>query len=434
MTDIIEIRDKEERKLQKVKVNLMRNKIFARMSGLMMVGTTTIIDDDKVWARTDGFDEQYGRKFIASFSEREIAFVVIHEAGHKMLRDIQTWAKLWKKNGQLTNQACDYVLNLIVSDMDPTEQFIAFPRDPATGERMGLYDERFRDMHVKQVYDILEQEQEKQKQGQNGKPQPGQGQGQSQQGQGKPQQGQGPTDDGGFDEHDWEAGQERTEAEEAEVEKEVDRAIRQGKMLHEKLNGKGNGNVDRLFDKLVTPKINWKRELQEFVTTYCTDKDQASYRKLNRRFVGLDIYLPIMIGESVGSVTIAVDMSGSIYREIPTFMTEMVSLMKMTKPEKVDVLYWDSHVASHETYKQHDLDTLLANTKPKGGGGTSPSCVSTYMNKHKMKPECIIVLTDGEVGSDWGNNWPAPVLWVVVNPYRQITATNGKTIYIPEFD
>jgi hypothetical protein len=56
------------------------------------------------------------------------------------------------------------------------------------------------------------------------------------------------------------------------------------------------------------------------------------------------------------------------------------------------------------------------------------------MNKHKMKPECIIVLTDGEVGSDWGNNWPAPVLWVVVNPYRQITATNGKTIYIPEFD
>ena len=433
MTEIVEIRDKEERKLQKVKVNLMRNKIFARMSGLMMVGTTKIVDRDDVFGRTDGFNEEYGRKFVASYSEREVAFVVIHEAGHKMLRDIQTWAKLWKKNAKITNQACDYVLNLIIHDMDPTEQFIAFPRDPKTGERMGLFDERFRGMHVKQVYDILEQEQQ-QNGGNGGGKGGGQGQPQQGQGQGKPQQGQGPAEGGGFDEHDWEAGQERTEAEEAEVEKEIDRAVRQGKMLHEKLNGKGNGSVDRLFDKLVKPKINWKRELQEFVTTYCTDKDQASYRKLNRRFVGIDIYLPIMIGEAVGSVTIAVDMSGSISREIPTFMTEMSSLMKMAKPEKVDVLYWDSHVASHETYAQHELDNLLSNTKPKGGGGTSPSCVSTYMNKHKMKPECIIVLTDGEVGSDWGNNWPAPVLWVVVNPYRQIIAPAGKTIYIPEFD
>lgn len=433
----VSIRDKEERKLQKVKVNLMRNKIFARMSGLMMVGTTKIVEGT-VFGRTDGFNEEYGRPFIAKHSEREVGYVVVHESGHKMLRDIQTWAKLWKKNHKLTNQATDYVLNLIVSDMDPTEQFIAFPRDPVTGERLGLYDERFRGMHVKQVYDILEQEEkEKQKLPQpkqdEGQPRQGQGQGQ---GNGSPQQSkrQGPADGGGFDEHDWEAGQERTEAEEAEVEKEVDRAIRQGKMLHEKLNGKGNGSVDRLFDKLVTPKINWKRETQEFVTAYCIDKEEATYRKLNRRFVGLDIYLPIMIGETLNSVVMATDMSGSIHKEIPTFMTEMVSLMKMVKPEKVDVLYWDSQVTAHETYTQNTLDNLLSETKPKGGGGTQPSCVSNYMAKHKMKPDCIIVLTDGEVGSDWGNNWPAPVLWVVVNPYRQITAPVGKTIYIPEFD
>lgn len=437
MTETITIRDKEERKLQKVKVNLMRNKIFARMSGLMMVGTTKIIDKD-IFARTDGFNEEYGRPFIAKHSEREVGYVVVHESGHKMLRDIQTWAKLWKKDPSLTNQACDYVLNLIVSDMDPTEEFIAFPRDPDTGERMGLYDERFRGMHVKQVYDILEQEQKQKEQEKGpGRPQKGGDQGQGQgQGNGSPQKSkrQGPAEDGGFDDHDWEAGQERTEAQEAEVEKEVDRAIRQGKMLHEKLNGKGNGSVDRLFDQLVKPKINWKREMQEFVTTYCVDKEEASYRKLNRRFVGIDIYLPVMIGETLSSVVIATDMSGSIYKEIPTFLTEMVSLLSMVKPEKVDVLYWDSNVTAHETYTQATLGTLLTNTKPKGGGGTQPSCVSNYMATHKMKPDCIIVLTDGEVGSDWGNNWPAPVLWVVVNPYREITAPTGKTIYIPEFD
>ena len=192
--------------------------------------------------------------------------------------------------------------------------------------------------------------------------------------------------------------------------------------------------MDRLFNELLTPKINWRELLREFVSAYCAAKDEASYRRLNRRFVGLDIYLPVMVGETVPSVTLAVDMSGSISRELPRFFTEMISLLSMVKPETVDLLYWDSHVAAHETYTQDTLDTMQANTKPKGGGGTTPSCVSTYMRKHNMKPDCIIVLTDGEVGSDWGKDWPAPVLWLVVNTYSNPVAPNGKTINIKELD
>jgi hypothetical protein len=64
-----------------------------------------------------------------------------------------------------------------------------------------------------------------------------------------------------------------------------------------------------------------------------------------------------------------------------------------------------------------------------GGGGTSPSCVSQYLKDKGIKPECVIMLTDGYVGSDWGTDWEVPVLWVVVGGNNTV-APNGKTIHI----
>jgi hypothetical protein len=39
------------------------------------------------------------------------------------------------------------------------------------------------------------------------------------------------------------------------------------------------------------------------------------------------------------------------------------------------------------------------------------------------------MLTDGYVGSDWGNEWTAPLLWVIVGGNDDV-APNGKTIHI----
>ena len=57
--------DKEERKLKKVKINIMRDPNFALWSGIMMVGKT-YIDDSVATACTNGRDERYGRKFGTS--------------------------------------------------------------------------------------------------------------------------------------------------------------------------------------------------------------------------------------------------------------------------------------------------------------------------------------------------------------------------------
>jgi predicted metal-dependent peptidase len=156
----------------------------------------------------------------------------------------------------------------------------------------------------------------------------------------------------------------------------------------------------------------------------------STWRKVNRRFVSSGMYLPGCISEAIGRVLVGVDTSGSIGgRELQEFMSEVVGVAKQVNPEVLDLVYWDTRVAAHEKYGVHELDGLETKTKPAGGGGTSPSCITAYMNAQNIKPECAIILTDGHVGSDWGGAWPCPVLFVICGGSRVI-APVGKTIHI----
>jgi hypothetical protein len=65
---------------------------------------------------------------------------------------------LYKDNAQLANMACDYVINLMITD-ENRDLFAVMPKD-AEGNAIGLLDEKFRNMDTAQVYKILKQEQE----------------------------------------------------------------------------------------------------------------------------------------------------------------------------------------------------------------------------------------------------------------------------------
>lgn len=406
-----EIRDKEERKLKKVKISLMRRREFARWSALMMVGKTEISDAIPT-AYTNGRDEVYGRAFVKDLSEKELAFVILHENLHKAFRHLTTWTRLWKEDARLANMSCDYVINLMLVDMDPGGHAIMFPQKE--GKHYGLLDRRFASMHTKQVFDILKQEQEQEGGGAGG--------------------GGGEGDGEGFDEHGWAEAGELTEDEKRQLEKEIDRALRQGEMTHAKLNGKGDGNQNRELGELLEPQVDWCEVLREFVKSICMSKDASSWRRVNRRYISQGIYMPSLIGERVGRLAVGVDMSGSTWsgNTIGTFFSEIKAIVEEVKPEAIDLIYWDSHVAGHEEYDANTIDSLMVTTKPKGGGGTSPRCMQDYLRDNNIKPECIIMLTDGEIG-DWGDDWGAPILWVIANKYRNgITAPNGTTIAIKD--
>jgi predicted metal-dependent peptidase len=341
---------------------------------------------------------------VKKLRDPELAFVVAHENAHKMYRHLTTWRKLNDENFHLANRACDYVINLMLKDLDPSETVIAMPRytdGPLKGRPMGFVDERFRGMNAKQVFDILKEEDD----------------------------GEGNGDGDGFDIHDWEGAKDMTEEEKKVLAREVDQAIRQG-LISAKKAGTGTGGMDRELEGLMEPKVDWREVLREFVKSTCSAKDKSSWRRVNRRFLSTGVYMPTLIGEKVGHLVIGVDTSGSVgAEELAEFLSEVQGIAEEVSPEIVDLLYWDGAVAAHETYTGATVSSIVQSTKPAGGGGTSPSCVSTYLKDKSIVPECIIMLTDGYVGNDWGNEWTAPVLWVIVGGNDEV-APNGKTIHV----
>lgn len=390
--------DKEERRLKKVKISLMRNPKFALWSGILMVGRTTISETFPT-ACTDGRNEIYGREFVKGLDDKELAFVVLHENLHKALRHLFIWKKLDAINRQLTNASCDYVINLMIHKMDPQEIYVAMPRKD--GKIFGLFDKRFDGMNTKQVFDLLMQE------------------------------GEGGAGGEGFDEHDWDGAKDLSEEDKKVLEREIDQALRQGQITHQKINGNGAGGLDRELSDLLTPKVDWREVMREFVKSICAGKDASSWRRVNRRFLSGDIYMPTLVGERVGRIAIGVDTSGSIGGpELDRFLSEVKSIAEDVKPSFVDLIYWDSEVAAHEEYDESSVPNIVSSTKPKGGGGTDPVAMQNYLKKKNIKPECIVMLTDGHVG-EWGNEWEAPVLWTICGG-NKVTAPVGKTIHIED--
>lgn len=384
-----------EQRLSKAVVDIMGNEKYVALAGILMIGDRTV-EDDVPTACTNGRDEMYGREFVSKLSDPELRFVILHENYHKLYRHLTTWKHLYEQDPHLANMSCDYVINQKIVD-DNKDTFATMPD-------MGLLDEQFRGMDSAQVFNILKQEQE-----QGG----GQGRGQGE----------------CLDDHDWEGAQELSDAEQRDLARDIDEAIRQGALIAGKL---GTG-VDRSITDLLKPQVDWREVMREFISTTCSGNDYSTWKRPNRRFVSAGIYMPSGISESVEGVVVAGDMSGSIgQREQSVILTEAKQMFDTVHPNWVRMLYWDTSVRSDEKYEQHELDDFIRSTKPKGGGGTDVECVPKYMTDNNIKAQAAIIITDGYLGRSWGS-WNCPVLWVIIDNERAKPPT-GVVVHVKSGD
>ena len=403
-----------EQRIERTHVTLMRHKDFCLFSGMFMIGKVQVLDEP-ITARTNGRDVDYGREFVDMLDDKMLAFLVVHEAMHKAYRHLTTWKVLAKENKQLTNVAADYVINLQIRDMDPDGHVVTMPRD-ADGNVLGLIDEQYRGMDTKQVYDALKQNQGggngKGPNGPTGEKGEGGGQGQGDESSVCPGKGQ-PQDS--LDEHDWDGAAELSDEEKDRLEKEVDHGLREGAILA----GKMKGNIPRGIEEVLHPRVDWREALRDFVKVNTKGGEITTWRRPNRRFLGVDIIMPSLQGQKAETIVIGTDTSGSINGPIQgQFLGEMANICEEVSPERVEILYWDSHVASHETYVGSEVAMMINSTKPRGGGGTDPDCVAKYIMNKKIEPQCVIMLTDGYFYGHDVRVWQemgVPVFWCVVN-------------------
>ena len=381
--------------IERAHVELMNHKDTMEYAGVIMVGKYKVSEDVPT-AMTNGVDCIYGDEFIRKLSESDRRGLIMHENLHKTFQHTFLWKHLYEQNAKIANQACDYVINIIIKDLDKKSGgFVTLPQG-------GLYDERFRGMSSQEVFDILMDEREEGGSGGDGGE-------------------DGDEEGAGLDGHDW---SDLPKDKQDEIKKEIDQAIRQGALMA----GKLGGNLSRELGELLQPKVNWYEQLRDFVTSFADGKDISTWQRVNRRWLQHDVYMPSTLSETIRRIVIGVDASGSIGgEELNKFLSEVQSICATVKPDIVDLIYWDTEVAKHEIYDREKQDKLVQSTKPAGGGGTDPSCVPAYIEANKLDPECVIMLTDGYV-STWGT-WKHPLVWCIVGGNKAVP-TVGASIYV----
>ena len=431
--------NKQEVRLKKAHIALMKHPETALYSGVMLMGKSEV-SDDMFTAYTDGVNKRYSKPFLETIDcEPKLRGLVLHENLHVALKQIPRGKDMFKEDSKIANMAADFVVNDIIFNIKGTisggnEAIVALPEG-------ALYDPFFHNWNMREVYNYIRKE----------NPQRGKGKGSSsgspsdddEQGDGNDEsQNKSPSGGGkqdnkikangkeydmggdGFDEHDWESFKDITPEELKELSDGIDKALREGGMLAGRMGAK----MPRAIGELLEPKIDWRDALRDFVSSAMKGKDEFTWRKMNKRQMANDIYMPSMENETIGEVIVAIDTSGSIGgAELTEFASELASICDLVQPETVRVLWWDTMVHGEQVFKPESFNNIASLLKPLGGGGTHVGSVATYINEKKLNAECVIVFTDGYVEHDIEWNIVPPTLWMITQN-RALEVPCGKKV------
>ena len=233
------MKDKQEQRIKRGHMTLMKNRATALYSGVMLMGTSEVLDNVPT-AYTDGVNKRYGRKFLEGITEEsKVRGLILHENLHVALKHVVFGKKMFEENAKLANIAADFVVNDIIYDIIATvnnnsEKLVELP-DGA------FYDPMFHDWSMREVFNYLKKNC-KGKKGKDGN-KDGSGGKDGQEGGGgsvPPEDGEvevnGKTyDTNDSDEHDFSGG---GQGDAETIEKDIERALREGGMLAGRMGAK----------------------------------------------------------------------------------------------------------------------------------------------------------------------------------------------------
>lgn len=388
-----------EERMKKNHIALMRHPETALYSGVIMAGESHV-SDEFFTAYTDGLNKKYSARFIEKLSDEELRALILHENLHVALMHIPRHKDLMKENRLLANVAMDIVVNNIINRLSD-KKLCKLPEG-------GIFDPHYDGWSVREIYNDLKKQNEGNGSGEgevivivNGKAHSTEG----------------------SDEHDAKGTEGKTPEEMKELEEHIGKALREGGMLAGRL---GTKMPRELEESLVSP-IDWRKELQEYIKTSVRGADELTWRRFNRSLLANDILAPSVESETITEVLFAVDTSGSIGDEdLAAVATQIAAACETCRPEKVRVLWWDTHVHGEQVFAVDDYDNIRKLLKPQGGGGTRVSCVSEYIVKNKLAPDCVVILTDGYLEDNI--QWAATVdtLWLVKGNNRFVPPSGKK--------
>ena len=152
--------------------------------------------------------------------------------------------------------------------------------------------------------------------------------------------------------------------------------------------------VNRIWQRPNNPKLDWRMLLNAFVQEEVCD---YSFSPPDRRLQDCDFFLPDFNETGIAPLEIlfAVDTSGSIEDEILSAVYgELCGAIEQFNGNLCGTLaFFDTRVYPPVPFvSQGDLLKIV----PQGGGGTDLSCVFRFVETHDLRPNSIVVFTDGQ--------------------------------------
>jgi predicted metal-dependent peptidase len=181
------------------------------------------------------------------------------------------------------------------------------------------------------------------------------------------------------------------------------------------ITAKGQGyipsEVVRSLKELSKPVVNWQKLLAKFVQTSCNN--DFRWNPPNVKYLANDMIFPTNRVKTI-SLVLAIDTSGSISQEIlQKFITEIKGIVAHFNEYEMTVISCDAivhDVLKYNSYKPVKDEEIL---NLKGGGGTDFRPVFDYIIKNRIRPDCLVYMTDGE--GTFPDRPPIyPMLWFMI--------------------
>ena len=371
--------------LSKAKVGLM-------MHGSVFLSTITfsvkhVFSKDIPTAGTDGSSIVYNPDYFKGLTDTERIFLLAHETWHIALSHM---LRVGNRDKLIYNMAGDYVINLMLS------------KAGYTVIKEGLLNNKYSDWSTTQVYNDLIHNQVKPPPSYKPdilevKPSTGTGKNKSKN----------------------QSIEQAKKKLENDIKTILVNANTQSKMQNEK-PGSVPGEIRRLIDDLINPKLNWDELLHRFMDA--NTKNDYTWTRPNRRYLP-DFYLPSQHSETINNITVAIDTSGSVSKSaLKKMLSEVDYIREKYKPTLLTILDCDYKI--HNIHKVTDPTISLLDLKFSGGGGTSFTPVFDYCDKHNTN--ILLYFTD-LYGKDITRNVNYNVLWLCYSEHAPSSC--GETIY-----
>jgi predicted metal-dependent peptidase len=193
------------------------------------------------------------------------------------------------------------------------------------------------------------------------------------------------------------------EATKADVEARI---VTAAKMARE--CGDTSALIDRILGEVGKASVRWQDELRAVLLQ--TARNDFSYARFSRRFIGRGMYFPALRSEEMGGLAIGFDVSGSVTQVMADqICAEIQGIVDDVNPEWVEVVYCTSEITGKQRFERGDPVAL----KVVGSGGTRFKPVFDYFIEKSQTSTvaAMIYLTDMEGNLEECPQPDFPVLW-----------------------